>query len=64
MHKKLLILIIMLVQAMAIAGGPVMKFVSKEVDLGKVNPGKKVQAIFKFTNTGDEKLLIKSVKPG
>jgi len=64
MHKKLLILIIMLVQAMAIAGGPVMKFVSKEVDLGKVNPGKKVQAIFKFTNTGDAKLLIKSVKPG
>jgi len=41
-----------------------MKFVSKDVDLGKVDPGKKVQAIFKFTNTGDEKLIIKSVKPG
>ncbi|RLE23382.1 MAG: hypothetical protein DRJ08_02660, partial [Acidobacteria bacterium] len=27
-------------------------------------PGKKVQAVFKFTNVGDEKLIIKSVKPG
>jgi hypothetical protein len=64
MHKKLLVLLIAMTQVMVMAKGPIMKFASKEVDLGKVDPGKKVQAIFKFTNTGDEKLIIKSVKPG
>ena len=64
MHKKLLVLIIAVSQAMAMAKGPIMKFASREIDLGKVDPGKKVQAVFKFTNVGDEKLIIKSVKPG
>ena len=64
MHKKLLALLIAMTQVMVMAKGPIMKFASKEVDLVKVDPGKKVQAIFKFTNTGDEKLIIKSVKPG
>ncbi len=64
MHKKLFILIIAISQAMAMAKGPILTFKTKVVDLGKVDSGKKVQAVFKFINTGDEKLIIKSVKPG
>ena len=64
MHKKLLVLMLLLVGSLAMANGPILKFDKKEVDLGNVDPGKKIEATFRFTNAGDQKLVIKSIKPG
>ncbi len=46
------------------AKGPQIKFEKKLVDVGKVPIHTKVTGEFKFTNVGDEKLIIYMVKPG
>ena len=46
------------------AKGPQIKFEKKLIDVGKVPIHTKVTGEFKFTNVGDEKLIIYMVKPG
>jgi len=42
---------------------PVIKFDDLSYDFGTVKQGEKLEHIFKFTNEGNEKLIISSVQP-
>jgi len=44
--------------------GPDIEFESKTIDFGRVREGKKVEIIYRFTNTGDQPLEIPYVHPG
>ena len=46
------------------ANGPKLVFENLKVDLGKVDPGSKVEVTFPFHNAGNAVLEIFSVKPG
>jgi hypothetical protein len=43
-------------------GGPVMTFESTEIDYGTIEQGSEPYRYFKFTNTGDEALVIENAK--
>lgn len=45
------------------ASGPEIKFEKTSHNFGEVKEGKKAKYEFKFTNTGDEPLVIKNVNP-
>jgi hypothetical protein len=45
-----------------VKGLPVMTFVSKEFNFGTINQGDKVDAVFKFKNTGESDLIITKAK--
>ncbi len=64
MHMRIWLAVLALAATTAFAGGPKLTFESEVVDLGKVDPGQKVEAVFRFTNTGDAVLEIEKVKPG
>jgi hypothetical protein len=44
------------------ANGPVITFEKKNHDFGDINQGDKVEETFKFTNTGNEPLIITNVQ--
>ncbi len=46
------------------ADGPRLVFENLKMDLGKVDPGSKVEVSFPFHNAGNSVLEIFSVKPG
>lgn len=43
--------------------GPVIKFETETHDFGDVTKGEKVTYVFKFTNVGDEPLILTNVRP-
>ncbi|MCB0675665.1 MAG: DUF1573 domain-containing protein [Saprospiraceae bacterium] len=43
-------------------GGPVMTFETTEIDYGTIDQGSEPYRFFKFSNTGDEPLIIKNAK--
>ena len=63
--KKQLFCFVMFFSVFAIFAQPVIKFESTTIDFGSVREeGGKVSGKFEFTNTGDQDLLLTSVKPG
>ncbi|SKC86565.1 DUF1573 domain-containing protein [Ohtaekwangia koreensis] len=66
--KKYLVLVVMLGLAVgafaqsAKASGPVIAFEKKTHDFGQIVQGDKVEQVFKFTNTGNEPLIITNVQ--
>ena len=64
MRMRIWLAILVMAATTAFAGGPELTFESQVVDLGKVDPGQKYEAVFRFSNTGDALLEIEKVKPG
>lgn len=64
MRMRIWLTILAIAATTAFAGGPELVFESQVVDLGKVDPGQKYEAVFRFTNKGDALLEIQKVKPG
>ncbi|HEY5750167.1 MAG TPA: DUF1573 domain-containing protein [Chryseolinea sp.] len=72
MKKNLFMIILLAVAAQgfvlqasaqtAAANGPVITFEKKSVDFGDMVQGDKVQHVWKFTNTGNEPLIITNVQ--
>jgi hypothetical protein len=46
----------------SVKGLPIMTFVSKEYNFGTIDQGDKVEAVFKFKNTGESDLIITKAK--
>ncbi|MCL2435967.1 MAG: DUF1573 domain-containing protein [Lentimicrobiaceae bacterium] len=63
--KKQLLCFVMFLSAFALFAQPVIKFDSTTIDFGSIKEeGGKASGKFEFTNTGDQDLLLTSVKPG
>ncbi|MCI0751304.1 MAG: DUF1573 domain-containing protein [Flammeovirgaceae bacterium] len=64
--KRILFLIVFAAFAGAVsaqeASGPVMAFEKKSHDFGDIVQGDKVEHLFKFTNTGNEPLIITNIQ--
>ncbi len=63
--KKFLTVLFLLVPAIAFCGeGPVISFQKEAIDFGHVKKRAKLKAVFEFTNTGTETLVISNVASG
>ena len=63
--KKQLFCFVMFFSAFALSAQPVIKFDSTTIDFGSIKEESgKASGKFEFTNTGDQDLLLTSVKPG
>jgi hypothetical protein len=59
--KRLSILLFVLMLSLSLFAGPKIKFESTEVSFGEIDAGKVVDLEFKFTNAGDDVLIIKNI---
>ena len=64
MARQLMSIFLFLASVLALAGDPILEFDTTHVDLGRVDPGSKVEVRFKFHNKGTAPLEIQSIKPG
>jgi len=63
--KKQLFCFVMFLSALSLFAQPALQFDSTTIDFGNIKEeGGKVSGKFEFTNTGDQELLLTSVKPG
>ncbi|MDR2971274.1 MAG: DUF1573 domain-containing protein [Bacteroidales bacterium] len=63
--KKQLLSFVLFLSALSLFAQPAIQFESTTIDFGNVKEeGGKVSGKFEFTNTGDQDLLLSSVKPG
>ncbi|MCK4942719.1 MAG: DUF1573 domain-containing protein [Candidatus Aminicenantes bacterium] len=63
MRKILVFTFICLLLSFMLQAKAVLKFESQEINFGKIDEGKSVNLAFKFKNTGDSVLYIKSIRP-
>jgi hypothetical protein len=63
MKKVCLILLTCLLLSSLQPAKAILKFESKEINFGKIDEGKSINLVFKFTNAGDSILLIQNVRP-
>jgi len=62
--KNLVCAALMLASIWAHGAGPELTFDQTTVNAGAVDPDTRIEAVFRFTNTGDDTLQIHSIKPG